>query len=313
MTAPIPVYVDCDTGIDDALALAYLLAEPSVRVVGVGTVSGNTSAEQAAINTIALLEAAGRADIPVAVGRGHFRTREFAGGARAVHGGDGVGGLDLTAETPIDGRTALELLATLTAEHPGLQVLALGPLTNLAEFVERRPDLVGSIERVVVMGGAFDHRGNVTPFAEANVHNDPEAAAIVFDAAWPLTIVPLDVTMQHALTADHARTVGSIGGSVPDMLERMLETYLDYYESIYDRRQCALHDPLAAMMLVPAMTMTQQLSPAGIDVASEGFERGRTLALGDAPGASACTVVLAVEGEAADVLLDRLARHSWPE
>ncbi len=132
-----PILVDCDTGIDDALALAYLLAEPSVEVVGVTTVSGNTDAARAAANTLSLFELAGVDDIPVAVGAHDFRGRAYAGGAPHVHGDDGVGGIALTAAARAhDARPAVELIDHLAQRHPDLTVLALGPLTNLAAYAE---------------------------------------------------------------------------------------------------------------------------------------------------------------------------------
>src|ERR1700760_2492837 len=122
------VYLDCDTGIDDALAIGLLLAHDDVTVLGIGTVNGNTSAAQAAANTAGLLALAGRPDIPVAVGVG-----EHDGGAAHVHGDNGIGGVGLPEGAPHDPRTAAGMLIDLAREHAGaLHVLATGPCTNLA-------------------------------------------------------------------------------------------------------------------------------------------------------------------------------------
>ena len=121
-----PILVDCDTGIDDALALAYLLAEPAVEIVGVTTVSGNTDAARAAANTLSLFELAGVDDIPVAIGAHDFRGREYAGGAPHVHGADGVGGIALTAAARAhDARAAVEVIDHLAQRHPELTEVAL--------------------------------------------------------------------------------------------------------------------------------------------------------------------------------------------
>ena len=206
-----PILVDCDTGIDDALALAYLLAEPTVEIVGVTTVSGNTDAARAAANTLSLFQLAGVHDIPVAVGAHDFRGRAYAGGAPHVHGHDGVGGIAWAAAARAhDARPAVELIDHLASRHPDLTVLALGPLTNLAAYAEAPG--VAAFDRLVVMGGAFAHSGNVTAWAEANIHNDPESAAIVFAQDWDTTLMPLDVTMTQTLDATDLVRLEAIPG-----------------------------------------------------------------------------------------------------
>ncbi|NYE19378.1 nucleoside hydrolase [Microbacterium immunditiarum] len=315
---PTPVFVDCDTGIDDALALAYLLAEPTVEVVGVGTVFGNTSVELATGNTLGLLELAGRDDIPVAMGAPAPLGEDFEGGARAVHGSDGVGGVGLAPHRLRAAEVgASDLLADLAATHPGrLRVLALGPLTNLARFVHAHPDRVGDIADVTVMGGAFDRNGNVSRVAEANIHNDPRAAAIVFDAPWPVSVVPLDITMRHVLTEREHAELAAIPGALPAVLGRMLHTYLDYYEdAVFEgERQCALHDPLAAVVAASGARIMRVDEPAGIDVATDG-DWGRT---SRRPGTAAEAVarrriVLDVDRDAAAVLLEALRAWEWPD
>ncbi|MFJ6653382.1 nucleoside hydrolase [Microbacterium sp. NPDC091313] len=315
-TLPRPVFVDCDTGVDDALALAYLLSDPGVRIVGVGTVSGNVSAAQAAENTLALLTAAGADGVPVAVGAHDARAGAFAGGAPHVHGADGVGG---TAGEPgerrPDPRDAVTLLADLATQHPGLEVLALGPLTNLAAFADAHPDLVATLGPVTVMGGAFEHRGNITPFAEANIGHDVEAAAVVLDAAWELVIVPLDATMPQRLSEADADRIAAVGGAVPRTLRAMLDFYLDFYLGVYGDRACALHDPLAAMVLADPAVETA-VRRGRVRVIAAGEERGRTVLEPAADAAAAASarhvVVDAVAGPAADALIAGLARRSWP-
>lgn len=312
----IPLFIDCDTGIDDALALAYLLADPRVQIVGIGTVSGNTFADRAALNTLALLELAGRTKIPVAVGAMGPLVGDFSGGAPQIHGGDGVGGVKLEPKnTAITDLTAVELLAELAAEWGGsLRVLALGPLTNLAHLLHEHPECEAMIAEVIVMGGAFTCHGNISDTAEANVFNDPEAAAQVFDAHWPLTILPLDITMEHSLTAAQTTELGSIPGALPPVLEAMLAVYLEAYEGVFGERRCALHDPLAAMVAARAVTLIDVNRPASIQVALDGTERGRTIAVsGPTAGVSnAHRIIRAIERPAAEVLLETLWAHPWP-
>src|SRR5688500_17300121 len=138
-----PFYLDCDTGIDDALALAYLLAAPTADVVGIGTVSGNVSAAVGARNTLDLLQLAGHAHIPVALGAHDPLAGQFGGGAPWVHGDNGIGGVQLTtASAGLASESAAEMLVRLAHEHPGtLRVLAIGPLTNIAEALRLEPAL----------------------------------------------------------------------------------------------------------------------------------------------------------------------------
>ena len=302
-----PILVDCDTGIDDALALAYLLAEPSVEIVGVTTVSGNTDAARAAANTLSLFELAGEDDIPVAIGAHDFRARAYAGGAPHVHGDDGLGGIALSAAARAhDARAAVELIDHVASRHPDLTVLALGPLTNLAAYAEAPG--VARFDHLVVMGGAFAHSGNVTAWAEANIHNDPEAAAVVFAQDWDTTLVPLDVTMTQTLDATDLVRLEAIPGAVPQALARMLPHYLDFYAGVFPDRRCALHDPLAAMVAAGALRGVS-VSAGRVDVRLERGERGRTVSSSES---ETQRWVRAMEGSAAEVLLERLEAREWP-
>lgn len=272
------VHLDCDTGIDDALALAHLLARPSVELVAVSTVSGNTTSAQAATNTLDLLALAGGSGIAVATGASEPMVGGFRGGAPHVHGRNGIGEVVLPRaprkEEAISGPAQIVRSAR---EHPGeLHLLAVGPLTNLAHALALDPDLPGLVKRLTIMGGAVWVPGNITEFAEANIANDPEAAQAVFAAAWPMTLVPLDVTLQHSIGVDEQRALAERGTVFHSALAEMLDTYLDFYERFFGQRRAALHDPLASMIAVgdstPATVRRTALNVDPSDVAS----RGRT-------------------------------------
>ena len=240
-------YLDCDTGIDDALALALLLAAPGMDLAGIGTVSGNTGADQAARNTLDVLGLAGRDDIPVAVGARHPLGGSFAGGTPGVHGGNGIGGVALppAGRGPIE-RDAADLLIDLARAHPGdLHVIATGPLTNLAVALEREPGLPGLVRDVTVMGGAVRVPGN-RGGAEANLAGDPPAVAAVLGAEWPVALVPLDVTRQHTFGMADQAALREAGTALTLALADMLTAYLDSYEGSSGVRRVPLHDPLAA-------------------------------------------------------------------
>lgn len=315
MTSPAPTYFDCDTGIDDAMALAYLLGAPAIRLVGVGTVSGNTNAAQAARNSLALLALGGRDDVPVAVGaHDHLRGR-FDGGVPHIHGHNGIGDIDIPdAGSPVEGETAAELLLRLSHEHPGaLRVVAVGPLTNLALALAEDPTLVERIASVTVMGGAALVPGNLTAVAEANVGNDPEAAQAVLSAGWPVVLVPLDVTMANTLDErDRKRLVGS-RDPLARAVGEMLDLYFAFHEPILGVRGCALHDPLAAAIAAGGIRAERAPAvPVEVDV-TDGPGRGQTvcdlraqrLGARDHEGATV-RVVLATDRPLGPHLLDAL-------
>lgn len=315
--ASLPVYVDCDTGVDDALALAYLVARPEVDLLGVGSVSGNIDAATAARNTLDLLALLDRADVPVAVGAHDPLVGLYRGGAAHVHGDNGIGGVVLpeAATQPI-AESAAELLVRLATENPGrLRVLAVGPLTNLAlalRLERRLPELVAEL---TIMGGAALVPGNVTPVAEANIHNDAEAAAEVFDASWPILLTPLDVTMEHVLTERHRQQILAIDHPAVPYLSSMLETYFAHYAGIFGEPACAMHDPLAAALAVGGLPIASAPTVNAVVDAGDGPGRGQTVCdlrgrhVGhpEQPGAH-CRVVLTLAEEFSPHLVATLQR-----
>lgn len=273
----IPVFLDCDTGIDDALTIAYLLARPEVDLVGIGTVMGNVGVELGARNTLDLLALAGRSDVPVAIGAADPLVGDFDGGAPTVHGENGIGGVRLPrAEAGPTGETAAAMLSRLARAHEGLRVLAVGPLTNLALALRADPELAGLVHDVTIMGGAAMVPGNITSAAEANIGHDPEAAAAVFDAAWSVTVVGLDVTMGCVFEEQHRAALAEAPGAVPRALAEMLAAYFAFYLPVFGRKACALHDPLAAAIAIGALAVPLAPTvPVLIDT-TDGPNRGRT-------------------------------------
>jgi purine nucleosidase len=247
-----PIYLDTDLGIDDAIALGYLLASPQARIVGIGTVHGNVDAGQAARNTLDFLGLADRLDIPVAVGARHALQTPFDGGAPHVHGENGIGGLALPrAACEPTAESAEDMILRLSHEfETNLRIIAIGPLTNLAKALERDSSLASRVDTVYIMGGAALVPGNISPVAEANIAHDPEAAHIVLSATWEIVIAPLDVTMEHRLTPAQRERLAYSDWAPARAIAAMLEVYVNWYLPIFGTPEIALHDPLTAALAI---------------------------------------------------------------
>lgn len=310
-----PLYLDCDTGVDDSLALAYLLASPEADLVGVGSVSGNIDARQGAVNTLDLLALAGRPDVPVAVGAHDPLAGSYDGGAPSVHGRNGVGDVALPPSgREVAGESAVELLLRLSHEHAGaLRVVAVGPLTNLALALRADPTLPARVRDLTIMGGAALHPGNVTPVAEANIAKDPEAAAEVLAADWDVTLVPLDVTMADVLEESDRKALLEAGTALAPWLGEVLDLYFGFHVDTFGRRCSALHDPLAAAIATGGVTPTLAPRVPVVVDATAGPGRGQTVCdlrgryagYPDVPGART-RVVLATDAPLTPHLMERL-------
>jgi purine nucleosidase len=274
-----PIYFDCDTGIDDSLALAFLLASPNVDLVGVGTVSGNVSARQAARNTLDLLALAGRSEVPVAVGAHDPLAGVFGGGVPWIHGHNGVGDVVLpTAPRQVEEHDAADLLINLAHTHgEALSIVTVGPTTNVALALERDPALARTIRRVTTMGGAALVPGNVSAVAEANIGNDPEAAAALISAGWEITLVPLDITLENRLYEQDRQALLNAPSALARALGAMLDIYFDYYVPFYGERSCALHDPLAVAIATGDIVATRAPAVEIVVDTTAGPGRGQTI------------------------------------
>lgn len=276
--------LDLDTGIDDALALAYALGSPEVELAGVICSYGNVTMRTAVRNTVALLELLGHPEVPVLAGAdralaaaGPFSPPE---GVVRIHGENGlgnqrVGGLCRCA--PGDG---LDFLRgeTRRAAEDGVELLYIptGPLTNLAYALGGIPGLASELGRVTFMGGALAVPGNVTPCAEANVANDPAAADAVLRGGLRTRMVGLDVTHQAILTREDTAAWRELGTPAGRFFADMTDHYIAIYEENNPQMGgCALHDPLAvAAALDPTLVGCLH---ANLRVDLEGATRGRTV------------------------------------
>lgn len=194
--------LDCDPGIDDALALALVAGSPSLDLVGVTTVAGNVGLDRTTANALALREFLGLGDVPVVPGSTGALLRHTVRAAH-VHGATGLGDAVLPPPTrPAAAGHAVDFIVdTLRAAPREITLVATGPLTNIALAVRREPRIVEWVRDFVIMGGSYT-RGNHNPAAEFNMLADPEAASIVFGAGWTVTMLGLDVTLTALVTED---------------------------------------------------------------------------------------------------------------
>jgi purine nucleosidase len=298
MTPVTPILIDCDTGIDDALALLLACASTEADLRAVTCVAGNVDARQVGVNTRAVLELAGRVDVEVALGREVPLVRTLVT-TPETHGGQGLGDATLPPPTrELSPRHAADLIVEEARAHPGeLTLLTLGPMTNLAVAVLREPRLPILLKRLVLMGGAYGAAGNTTPVAEWNVAVDPEAMAIVLRAwspdgpvAWdghpptrPLAL-GLDVTEQARLLPEHLDRLAARAGCAPDgslpretdrrdpvvgFVADALAWYFRFHETFDGFRGAFIHDPLALAValdptLVTAVARTVEVQLGGI-------------------------------------------------
>jgi purine nucleosidase len=284
--APVPLLMDVDTGVDDALALVYAVASPEVELIGATSVMGNITVEQATENTLAVLEATGRGDVEVAQGAARPLARDHVP-FPVVHGERGLGrAAPPPTKASASHRSAVELIVESARERPGeILLVATGPLTNIAHALGAEPHLPQLLRGFALMGGAFARGGNVTPAAEANIWVDPLAAAEVFtafagadDERLPLC-VGLDVT-EHAVM--RRPDLDAVVTPAPDsplgqLLEGATSFYMDFYASVVGEDGCRLHDPLAVAIAIDRSLA--RLVTTRVEVETDGrWTTGQTVA-----------------------------------
>jgi purine nucleosidase len=275
-----PIILDCDPGIDDALAIAFAHGHPGIDLLGITTVAGNAGLAQTTMNALAVCEFIGAARTPVTAGSVGPLLRP-ALDARHVHGEGGLGGATLRppAAGPAAGHAVDYLIETIGAARGDITLVATGPLTNIALALRLEPRLADWAREIVIMGGSAG-RGNTTPAAEYNMWADPEAAAVVFRAGWSVVMLGLDVTLRtgaNAAVRERMRELGPLGAE-------LLVPALEQYRSVHEPAGPAVHDVCTvAWIAQPALF---GLVPALVQVETAGqLTSGMTVTDFAAPGA----------------------------
>lgn len=262
------LFIDCDPGVDDSIAILFALNRKDVEVVGISTGVGNVSVEQGTDNILRLLKLAGmEGKIPVCMGAKNPMIGEAHDFPAFIHGKNGFGDVILPAsdQRPVD-MDVRDFMYSKACEYEGeLVLITLGRLTNVAHTIEKYPDFPGKIKRVVSMGGAVYSHGNVSPVCEANIAGDPEAADIAVQVDWDMTLVGLDVTLKTHLTREDVnRLLRCCLPEKKDMVAFMSEE-LKYYmngsrKQNWTMEYCPLHDPLAMIVAVdPSVVTTKKM------------------------------------------------------
>lgn len=266
--SPRPLIVDCDPGHDDAVALFLALGNPALDLRFVTTVGGNQTIDKVTFNARALLAQCHREDIPVYRGaeRPLLRPVQTAGD---IHGDTGLDGVDLPEPTVPERDTpaAQAIAEAVMAAPPGeLTLVATGPLTNLALAVRLVPQIVERVREVVVMGGAYQG-GNVTAAAEFNIACDPEAAHIVFEQDWPLTMVGLDLTHQALATPSVEDRLLALNTDLARCVLGLMSFFRAAYRDVQGFQDPPVHDPCTLAYLIDPTIVATRKAPIMIETA----------------------------------------------
>jgi purine nucleosidase len=335
-----PVFADVDTGVDDALALMYLLASPDANLIGIASTGGNVGVQQVCENNLGLLELCRVTGVPVSKGSDETLTGPMRLPSR-VHGPRGLGYADLppTALRLTDHDAATAWVRAAHAFPGELVGVATGPLTNLALALRAEPTLPTLLRRLVIMGGSYDHRGNTTAVAEWNISVDPEAADTVL-AAWTVKksaevgperlpiLCGLDLTRKVAMTPDHLARLAAAAESTTTVMStadnrgtrstaanpliRVIEDAMRFYlEAYHDKGhgyQAHLHDPLAAAVALDPELVTTR--PATVDIELTG-SLTRAMTVTDWSGRREPNALIGVDVDAA-AFFDRFTDRVGP-
>ena len=274
--SPRRVIIDTDPGIDDAMAILLALNSPELKVEALTVVAGNVEAWQGLENALKIVSLAGRCDVPVAAGAQHPLNQKLIT-AQFWHGKNGLAGIELPASRcKADSRFGSDLIIEMAHRYPHeITLIPVGPLTNIALAVSKDPSIVPLIQDIVIMGGSISG-GNVDGAAEANIYGDPEAASIVFNAGWIVTMIGSDVSERTLITRKELAQLETLHGPESSFIFKLADFYLTRSEkSGYSG--AAMYDPLAVATVIDPTVVT--LKQMHVDVETKGeFTRGETVA-----------------------------------
>lgn len=308
---PTKIILDCDPGHDDAVALLLAHGSPEIELLAVTTVVGNQTLEKVTRNALAIARVANITDVPFAAGSARPLVRTIEN-APDIHGESGMDGPELPEPAiELDPRHAVDLIIdTVMAHEPGTVTLVpTGGLTNIALAVRKEPRIAERVKEVVLMGGGY-HVGNWSAVAEFNIKIDPEAAHIVFNEKWPLTMVGLDLTHQALATDEVANRIAAVGTKPAKFVGELLEFFGQTYKDAQGFDFPPVHDPCAVAYVIDPSVMTTRRVPLDVELTGT-LTLGMTVADFRAPAPADCTTSVAVDLDHQkfwDLIVDALER-----
>lgn len=274
--APRRVIIDTDPGVDDAMAILLALNSPELKVEALTVVPGNVDGRQGLENALKIVSLAGRCDVLVAGGAQHPLNQKLIT-AQFWHGKNGLADVELpVSKCRADSRFGPDLIIETVHKYPHeVTLIPVGPLTNIALAVSKDRSIVGLVKDIVIMGGSISG-GNVDGAAEANIYNDPEAASIVFNAGWMVTMIGSDVGERTLITRKYLADLQARHGPESDFIAKLADFYLTRSEKS-GYQGAAMYDPLAVGTVIDPTLVT--LRDMHVDVETKGeFTRGETVA-----------------------------------
>ncbi|CAM5451692.1 Nucleoside hydrolase OS=Streptomyces alboniger OX=132473 GN=CP975_33085 PE=4 SV=1 [Streptomyces alboniger] len=292
---PRKIILDCDPGHDDAIAMLLAHGNPDVELVAVTTVVGNQTLEKVTRNALSVARIANITGVPFAAGcsRPLIRTVETA---PDIHGESGIDGPVMPEPTlALDDRHAVDLIIeTVMAHEPGeITIVPTAGLTNIALAARKEPRIVERVREVVLMGGGY-HTGNWSPVAEFNIKIDPEAAHIVFNEPWPVTMVGLDLTHQALATPEVVERIAKIGTGPAVFVTELLDFFGAMYLQAQGFDAPPVHDPCAVAYVIDPDVMTVRKAPVDIELTGT-LTLGMTVTDLRAPAPADCHTQVAVD------------------
>lgn len=289
------IILDCDPGHDDAIAMLLAYGNPDIDLLAVTTVAGNQTLEKVTRNARAIAEMANIRGIPFAAGSARPLVREVEV-APDIHGDSGLDGPELPTPTlALDERHGVNLIIDTIMSHPPktITLVPTGALTNIALAARLEPRIVERVKEVVLMGGGY-HVGNWSPVAEFNIKIDPEAAHIVFNEKWPLTMVGLDLTHQALATPDVVAKIAEIDTKCSQFVVELLDFFGKMYKQAQGFDAPPVHDPCAVAYVIDPSVMTTQKVPVDIELTGT-LTLGMTVADFRHPAPADCHTQVAVK------------------
>jgi len=264
------IILDCDPGQDDAVALLLAMSSPDeLEILGITAVGGNVPLALTERNARMMCDVAGCEDIPVFAGCASPMIREPIT-AEYIHGATGIDGIDVfEPKTPLQDQHAVDFIIDTLRTKKSVVLVPTGPLTNIATAIQKAPEILESVEEIVIMGGAMREGGNRTPSAEFNIMVDPQAADIVLNCGRPITLLGLDVTHQVLSTHERVARIGELDNAVADATVGMLSFFHRYDTEKYSSQGTPLHDPCTVAYLLKPELFKTKVCNVSVETESE--------------------------------------------